>query len=102
MGYDIENVFSTPHTTVGQKLTKSQKEALDLLAKNESIIIKPADKGGAVVVMDKAKYIKEALQQLNNPEYYHKLPSNPLTNIQENLRDFLTIAISRVDHKTRA
>ncbi|KAF7642341.1 hypothetical protein LDENG_00259770 [Lucifuga dentata] len=90
--FDIENLFSTPGKTVRENLTKLQKQALDCLAKNESIITKPADKGGAVVVMDKDKYIEEALRQLNNPEYYHKLSSNPLSNTQEKLRGMLTTA----------
>ncbi len=33
----------------------TKKLAIDHLAQNESIIIKPADKGGAVVLMDKDK-----------------------------------------------
>lgn len=57
-----------------------------MIVKNESIIIKPADRRGAVVAMDKDKYVEEALQQLDNPEYYHKLSSNPLSNTQETLR----------------
>lgn len=64
--YDIEELFKTSVQRTGENLTRSQKLAIDHLAKNESIIIKPADKGGAVVVMDKEKYVEEALRQLNN------------------------------------
>lgn len=52
---DIENLFRTSQQKVKDNLTKSQKMAMESLVKNESIIIKPADKGGAVVVMDKSK-----------------------------------------------
>ena len=41
------------------------------LAKNESIILTPADKGGEVVILDNKKNVKEALLQLDNPEYNH-------------------------------
>lgn len=42
--------------------------------------------------MDKDKYVEEALRQLDNPEYYHKLSSNPLGNTQETLREMLSTA----------
>uniref|UniRef100_A0AAR2ILA8 Uncharacterized protein n=1 Tax=Pygocentrus nattereri TaxID=42514 RepID=A0AAR2ILA8_PYGNA len=41
---------------------------------DKSIIIKPADKGSAAVIMDRDSYIKEAERQLNQEEYYKKLP----------------------------
>ena len=44
------------------------------LKNNKDIIIKPADKGGATVIMDKKCYIDEALRQLNNKEYYREIP----------------------------
>ena len=34
------------------------------------MIIKPADKGGAVVVWDRTKYINEGLRQLSDPNFY--------------------------------
>ena len=37
-------------------LTMKEREALEGLRKDESIIIKPADKGGALVIMEKAEY----------------------------------------------
>jgi len=43
------------------------------LRNNEEIIIKPADKGGAVVVMQKELYRQQAMRQLNNRKYYEPL-----------------------------
>lgn len=37
-------------------ISKVEYEALNTLQKNPSIIIKPADKGGAIVVMDREVY----------------------------------------------
>jgi hypothetical protein len=49
---------------------KAIKELQNLVHK---IIIKPADKGSAVVVLDRETYIQEAHRQLNNPKFYkHK------------------------------
>jgi hypothetical protein len=54
-------------------LTKDERSALLCLQKNQSIVIKPADKGSATVILDKDAYLKEADRQLNNTNYYRKL-----------------------------
>ena len=48
------------------------------LKQNENIIIKPADKGGAVVVWSRSLYIKEALRQLNSTRHYARLGESSL------------------------
>ena len=54
--------------------TLTEKKALRaLLAGNDTIIIKPADKGGAIVVQNKDDYIKEGLRQLSDEKFYTKL-----------------------------
>jgi hypothetical protein len=50
-----------------------EKQALEELQQNTSIIIKPADKGSAIVILDREQYVKEALRQLQNTEYYQPL-----------------------------
>lgn len=50
-----------------------ERRALISLRGNNDIVIKPADKGSAVVVMDKTAYLREAYRQLNNARYYKKL-----------------------------
>ena len=60
-------------------LTKKEREAIKSLSQNHDIIIKPADKGGAIVIQDKQKYIEECLRQLNNKEHYKRLYYNPTT-----------------------
>lgn len=58
-------------------LSWDEKQALRQLRNNRSIVIKPADKGSTVVIMDRQAYIKKAEQQLNQGEYYKKL-SEPI------------------------
>jgi hypothetical protein len=54
-------------------LTNSEIISLDKISSNDSIIIKPADKGGATVIMNKNSYLNEARRQLDNVNYYKKL-----------------------------
>jgi hypothetical protein len=53
-------------------LTKEETQSLHKLKTEPNLIIKPADKGGATVLIDEEKYIKEALGQLNDTKYYKK------------------------------
>ena len=61
-------------------LDKNQFKSLHLLKKLDSIEIKPADKGGAIVIMDRHQYIFEAMRQLNNAQYYRKLDAPIFTD----------------------
>ena len=47
------------------------------LHNNNDIVIKPADKGGSIVIMDTTDYIFEAEKQLNNPDHYERLLLDP-------------------------
>ena len=57
----------------GDNLSKDERRALDELRNNDSIVIKPADKGSSTVVMDKSAYVTEAYRQLSDSTYYRKL-----------------------------
>lgn len=43
------------------------------MATNKHIVIKPADKGSTVVILDREKYIFEANRQLEDKTYYKRL-----------------------------
>ena len=47
-------------------LSNSELSALRELKLNNDIVIKPADKGGAIVVMDRSLYVAEGERQLHN------------------------------------
>ena len=59
-------------------LSNSERIALKALSNNPDLVIKPADKGGATVLMNKTSYLKEAHRQLYNADYYQKLPHGPI------------------------
>ena len=53
--------------------TKNERKTMKSLKNNQNIIIKPADKGGAIVIQNKEDYIKEGERQLANKEHYIEL-----------------------------
>jgi len=60
---------------VKPNLTPTQLQTIKDLRNNTSIIIKPADKGGAIVVMATESYKAEVYRQLYNINYYRPLPA---------------------------
>ena len=56
-------------------LTKGESKALYDLRNDKNIVIKEADKGGAIVIMDKEFYKEKLLSVLNNEIYYKKCNS---------------------------
>ena len=73
-------------------LTRVEREALNLLKKDDNIIIKKSDKGSCCVILNREDYISEAESQLNNPKHYAILPepffketANMINDILRNL-----------------
>lgn len=57
-------------------LLKEEEKAMKSLANDNSIVIKEADKGGAVVIMNTEYYKTKILQMLNNTEFYSEISEN--------------------------
>ena len=55
----------------------AERNAVKLLSNDESFIIKEADKGGAVVIMDREHYKTMAETLLLDEEYYQELSADP-------------------------
>ena len=71
---DTNTVGNLPgHIKEKDNLTKEQVRALRALTKNKDIVIKPADKGSAIIIMDRHQYLIEGERQLNNPDHYKQL-----------------------------
>ena len=48
-------------------LDREERTAIKTLKQNKDIIIRPADKGAAIVVMEKTDYVGQAERQLASP-----------------------------------
>ena len=75
----LEREILTPVSdmTYRRNLTRDEQQALQNLRDYDDIIIKQADKGSAVVIMDKEAYLQEAMRQLNDSEIYQPLVKDP-------------------------
>ena len=84
-------------------LPSKERIALRSLQQWNDIIIKPANKGSAMVVFSKIDYINEADRQLNDHSYYQKLTVDPTSQYTSKMKDFVDSMFNRglTDKKTR-
>jgi len=77
------NALDFKTKTRENNLPPSEKQALLHLTKRDDIVIKPADKGGAVVVWSRPLYDAEAHRQLSDGRFYERLDHDPVKEYQQ-------------------
>ena len=70
---------------IADNLTKQEREALKNLTERNDIVIKPADKGNAAVIMGTEKYKAECYRQLNDPKFYKRLPKDITHQVEDRI-----------------
>ena len=71
-------------------LSPEELEALKQLRNDNTIVIKKADKGSTVVIMNRDDYIAEVERQLNDTKFYEKLDENPQEQFRKDIDEVLT------------
>ena len=85
------SLSNEPHRLIkNQNITESERTAIRELSKNNEITIKPADKGGAVVIQNTRDYIKEANRQLREKDTYVALTKDPTEKFHKEVNEKLT------------
>ncbi|CAC5398085.1 unnamed protein product [Mytilus coruscus] len=79
--------FSVHTRKCKQNSTRNEQDALKSLKDDDSIIIKEADKGGAIIIMDTDFYKEKVLEQRNDEEYYKKVTNNPENATKKRLKN---------------
>lgn len=60
------------------------------LCERKDLVIRPADKGGCIVVLDKTDYEIEMYRIFNDQDTYKELPNNPISSFKRELQDLIT------------
>uniref|UniRef100_A0A8C5LZK0 Reverse transcriptase n=1 Tax=Leptobrachium leishanense TaxID=445787 RepID=A0A8C5LZK0_9ANUR len=81
---DKKNTYTKP-----TNLTTGEFEGLKQLEKDTNLIIKPADKGGAIVILNKEQYNQEANRLLDDLHTYTKLGRDPTERIKNIFHEYL-------------
>ena len=74
---------------VEPNIPPSEKEAIQNLRKDPTLIIKKADKGSATVLMNKEDYIFECNRQLSNNEHYEQITEAKQPSNAQQISDIL-------------
>ena len=98
-----QQFFKTiPRSPKHHNLSKKETEAIKKLKDNPHLIIKKADKGSAVTIMNTVDYVRECLRQLNDTNYYTELDHDPTADynklIQTDLEKLRILGF--IDQKT--
>ncbi|PIK56618.1 hypothetical protein BSL78_06474 [Apostichopus japonicus] len=80
------NQLNSPFHKTHDNLPRDERTALSLLMSRSDIIIKPADKGSAVVIHDRQDYIKEAMRHLSNSDIFTLLDSDPTVIFSQQIK----------------
>ena len=74
-------------STYWNNLTASQRSAISSLAEDTSIVIKPSDKCGSIVIMNTEDYEKACLDTLTNNEHYEEIPVDLNPSYKEEVQE---------------
>ena len=89
----IDNLARIPVTSSEKRkhnLTKEESTALKRLRENGDIIIKEADKGSGVVIMNKEFYVRKIDLLLSDTTTYREISENLDTTIMKKMKSFTT------------
>ena len=78
-----------------ENISLEEKLAITSLKNNSEIVIKPADKGSAVVVMNRCDYLAEGYRQLSDRKFYQQLESNPTDDYRKEINSVIDSMYAR-------
>ena len=84
-----EEISSLDYEVGYSNLTKGERDAVYSLKDDNSIIVKEANKGSAVVVWDRDDYLREAKNQLNDKNVYKELTGDVEGPLEKIIKTFL-------------
>ena len=73
-----------------KNLQTTEKSAITTLINNKNIIIKEADKGGIIVIMERDFYIQKIASIINDPTYYESSNNTEEEKIIKNVKEHIT------------
>ena len=82
-------------------LSKEVRDALDNLSHDDSIIIKPADKGSGIVIWDRSDYLLACQRQLSEQQVHEKIEQSPLEKVTKRIKTTLKQMVRKKEIETK-
>ena len=87
---DIKDHLEQNQNKKWNNLTDGQRKSLNALSSDDSLTIKPADKGNGIVIMDKNVYHEACLKILSDKSYYEEVPEDPNPKYRKELDEIIS------------
>ena len=81
--------YQIQRSRVHNNLSNDDWALINNIKKNPNLIIKPADKGGALVIMDQDKYREECMHQLQACRHYRRLINDQPQEVGDKVAKYL-------------
>ncbi|KAM4038358.1 uncharacterized protein ACNLHF_016669 [Anomaloglossus baeobatrachus] len=88
---EIKMIHPRKHATISN-VAEDDRDAITNLEQNNNIVIKPSDKGGNIVLLDRETYVQMCAQLLRDQRAYERLKENPTPTYSLQLKRILDIA----------
>ena len=88
-----KQVMNMDTRKIHPNINKQEQHAILSLQSNKDITIKPADKGGAVVVMNTSDYMAECYKHLNNTQHYKQIDKDQSETHNKMIKSVLQQAV---------
>ncbi len=86
---EVNELTSKNQKKIHSNVSPKERQALVNLSNDSDIVIRKADKGGAVVIQSKSAHREEVLRQLSDTVYYTPLSCDPTPRFNEEVFSFL-------------
>ena len=82
-------------------LSKEERDVLHNLSRDDSIIIKLADKGSGIVIWDRSVYLLESQRQLSEQQVHEKIEQSPLEKVTNRIKTKLKQMVRKKEIETK-
>ena len=83
-----KNLYKLPVGRVNSNIKPQERMAMNRLSKNKQLVIKSADKGGGIVVMDATYYQNKVEEHLNDHNTYEELANHKNSTVMSKIEKF--------------
>ncbi|CAH2301947.1 Hypothetical predicted protein, partial [Pelobates cultripes] len=85
----VKAMMMTMRRGLPENLSKKEKMALKQLKNDPNLVIKQADKGGGIVILNREDYMQESMRILGDNTTYRILNGNPIENFKKQFSELL-------------
>ena len=86
----VSELMNAPEQINFPSFTADERQAIRNTKRNTEVLVREADKGSAVVVISRERYIAEANRHLSYTDVYQQVSSTVFLDVIEDVKDILS------------